>query len=680
MIEDLVEGGLSEEVMDDVGEASTEAVGAIDPNEKAGPAGIGEARIVRANDELFYTVYFENIPTAAAPAQEVFVTDDLDPNLDWGSFRLTEIAWGDQIVAVPGDDAAHYSRVTVPDYRPEVNKSWWVDVEVQLYYATGEMLWALRTLDPDTGELPVDPLAGFLPPNDETGRGEGHVSFTVLPRADIANGTVISNQASIVFDVNDPIVTNVVTNTVLTYGMVNSAANSGPGTLRNALPNAQSGDLVFFDPAIFPTDNPVTLTVFSPLPSIGVDGLTIDGSYAGVILDGGHTFDGTNGLVIDGAEDVVIKGLHIVNFPGAAVYIDGGANSNRIGSDGPGEGNIIAHNGGHGVAVYGSASLHNTITRNSIHDNAGMGILLREGGNAELPAPVILGADLGAGTVTGTACANCTVEIFTDGADEGAIFEGQTTANGAGDFAFDKGAPLNGPNLTGTATDADGNTSEFSAPWPVINTPPAFAGLPNIIFDESSSIPGTIDLWAYAGDAQTDASGLTYTLEVTPAIGVVVTLTENRYVHAEPSTDWCGWTDVTVRVTDPDGLWDTDTFRAAVTWSCKGTLPVPDQAAAQDEPITLDLTEYEPLIGDGSGMYWYVTGEDHCTVIGERSEDDVLTFTPEKGYVGEDVVTLHMVYPWYSVARQDITLTWGTPERPPLDYRLYLPAVMREYR
>jgi hypothetical protein len=61
---------------------------------------------------------------------------------------------------------------------------------------------------------PDDPLAGFLPPNDDSGRGEGHVSFSIRPRADLLDGTVISNQANIVFDHNAPIATNIVTNTI----------------------------------------------------------------------------------------------------------------------------------------------------------------------------------------------------------------------------------------------------------------------------------------------------------------------------------------------------------------------------------------------------------------------------------------------------------------------------------
>ena len=72
--------------------------------------------------------------------------------------------------------------------------------------------------------------------------------------------------------------------------------------------------------------------------------------------------------------------------------------------------------------------------------------------------------DLQTGTVSGTACANCIVEIFSDNGDEGAIFEGWILADENSSFTFEKGASLAGPFLTATATDADGNTSEFSPP------------------------------------------------------------------------------------------------------------------------------------------------------------------------------------------------------------------------
>jgi hypothetical protein len=134
-----------------------------------------------------------------------------------------------------------------------------------------------------------------------------------------------------------------------------------------------------------------------------------------------------------------------------------------------GPGNVIAFNGRNGVRVSGSDSLSNSVTANSIHSNGGLGIDNVAGGNLELAPPVINTAS--ATQVAGTACANCTVEVFSDPEDEGAVYEGFTTADGAGNFTFSKLAGLTGPNVTATATDGQGNTSEFSAPVSVASTP-----------------------------------------------------------------------------------------------------------------------------------------------------------------------------------------------------------------
>jgi len=213
-------------------EASNQTVNPGDPNEKVGPVGWGANHIVAGDEPFFYTVYFENDPEiATAPAQEVFVTDVLDENLDWSTFRLTEITWADHWVDIPADAAMLYSRETVPDYRPEVGKSWWVDVTVEREGATVQ--WIFRTLDPETGDLPGEewPLAGFLPVNDDNHIGEGHVSFTIWPKPDLPLGTVITNQAAIVFDINDPIVTNEVFNTI---GVIINGDVNGDGDV-NAL-------------------------------------------------------------------------------------------------------------------------------------------------------------------------------------------------------------------------------------------------------------------------------------------------------------------------------------------------------------------------------------------------------------------------------------------------------------
>ena len=76
------------------------------------------------------------------------------------------------------------------------------------------MKWTLTAIDPKTGEQPTGALLGLLPPNDDTGRGQGYVSYTVLPRAGTTTGTQISNSATITFDTQESITTNAVLNTV----------------------------------------------------------------------------------------------------------------------------------------------------------------------------------------------------------------------------------------------------------------------------------------------------------------------------------------------------------------------------------------------------------------------------------------------------------------------------------
>jgi len=123
-----------------------------------------------------------------------------------------------------------------------------------------------------------------------------------------------------------------------------------------------------------------------------------------------------------------------------------------------------------------------TISANSIHDNALLGIRLNGGtGNGGQPAPVVTSVatdDVSvtiAGTVTGAAATTLVVEFFADaacdpsGAGEGRHFLGWTTvtADANGSASFERTLPalvVAGEVVTATSTDlATGNTSEFSA-------------------------------------------------------------------------------------------------------------------------------------------------------------------------------------------------------------------------
>ncbi len=159
--------------------------------------------------------------------------------------------------------------------------------------------------------------------------------------------------------------------------IVTSTNDSGAGSLRGCLAISLAGDSITFDTSVFPTTMPSTIDLASPLPSISVDNLMIDASDAGVILDGNNLPSG-NGLVIDGANGVEIRGLQIVNFPWHGILIFNAATNNIIGGnpdvgDGLlGQGNLIngmSNSGRAGVVMASTGTMSNTISGNLIGTN-----------------------------------------------------------------------------------------------------------------------------------------------------------------------------------------------------------------------------------------------------------------------------------------------------------------------
>jgi len=183
-------------------------VSSFDPNEIYGPVGFNDERYYYDNVVYPYRISFENLSTATAPAQEVFIYDTLDAaRYDLSSFSFGDFGFGDTVIFVDQGLKA-FSRDI--DLRPEKNIILRV---IGLFDAnTATIRWEFVSLDPVTMALTEDAFGGFLPPNLNSPEGEGFVSFFIKIKPDLPHLDVISNMATIVFDLNEPIVTNLWTN------------------------------------------------------------------------------------------------------------------------------------------------------------------------------------------------------------------------------------------------------------------------------------------------------------------------------------------------------------------------------------------------------------------------------------------------------------------------------------
>lgn len=225
-----------------------------------------------------------------------------------------------------------------------------------------------------------------------------------------------------------------------------------------------------------------------------------------------------------------------VRYNGTGIALVEGTEDALVGGTGPGDGNVVSDNDGIGVRVgYNPAAgdVRNTIRRNAISGNGGLGIDLAgdgitandaldaDGGpNGRVNRPEILSVN----TITSPAqtvvqlhldaepFTSYDVEFFGNatchpsGAGEGAtpivVHSAQATF-GSGQITLTVyiiGAQPAGSYLTATATDPDGNTSEFSdcavvgAPLPDINAAlpdTAAAGFGQMITLEGADFPAS---------------------------------------------------------------------------------------------------------------------------------------------------------------------------------------------
>ncbi len=242
------------------------------------------------------------------------------------------------------------------------------------------------------------------------------------------------------------------------------------------------------------------------------DGNTIGGSTAGA----GNTVSGNNsqGVLLVASQGNTIAGNKIgTDTTGVAllgntlngILLNSGASNNTIGGPLPEDGNVIAGNGQNGVTVVNPPTWttnHNAIHGNRIFGNGALGIdLENDGVTANDPEdgdsgandlqnfPVLTTATRDGTTVTVDGIldtiANTPVSIdiyYASSCDPSGYGEGEQMlgsftgmTDGSGQWTFHEvlasAAPA-GAFLTATATDAAGNTSEFSACVSIQAVPP----------------------------------------------------------------------------------------------------------------------------------------------------------------------------------------------------------------
>lgn len=180
-----------------------QVVNSIDPNDILGPEGIGQENWVTPDSSLPFKIRFENYAEATAPAQEIVVHSALDADLDWSTFAFGDIGFGHTQVDVPAGSQSFDA--VVPFTQSDGTE---LDVTIAAHLDDGIASWRLTALDPATGQLPEDPLAGFLPPNRTAPEGDGYLQFSVQPRSDRELGTRIDVSAAITFDTNPAVETN----------------------------------------------------------------------------------------------------------------------------------------------------------------------------------------------------------------------------------------------------------------------------------------------------------------------------------------------------------------------------------------------------------------------------------------------------------------------------------------
>jgi hypothetical protein len=194
----------------DPNDKPTQSVTSMDPNAIYGPEGVLAARYRKDGERMHYMITCENMDTASAPAQVVRIIDTLDKTkFDLSTFEFGNVYIGRKATRLLNGRGEFFGEVSLAPDVPLAAR-----IMAKLDTATGIITWTMIGIDAATGTLPTDPDLGLLPPNVLKPVGEAAVNYSVKLKPGLPGGTMIRNMGLIYFDGNDPIATNVWSNTL----------------------------------------------------------------------------------------------------------------------------------------------------------------------------------------------------------------------------------------------------------------------------------------------------------------------------------------------------------------------------------------------------------------------------------------------------------------------------------
>jgi hypothetical protein len=203
------------------------------------------------------------------------------------------------------------------------------------------------------------------------------------------------------------------------------------------------------------------------------------------------------------------------------------------------------------------------------------------------------------------------------------------------------------------------------------NTPPTIGPIPDIQLDEDTTT--TVDLKAYADDAECPDGRLTYELTNAGDARAGIQLVPTGVISITPEANWFGATSATVRVSDGPAE---ATARLRVTVNAVNDCPVikprvPDVEKRYGEPIVLNLVPHGEDVEDPAfQLVWDVRLEEQdaqdVTVTGRGTT--VLTFVLDPKITIERTVRAVLIVTDRDgcATEQPIALTWtDRPNQPP---------------